>query len=125
MKIEMSDAPHTSSDDDSSSRPLRRHGRILCEGLSCNLGIVTNISASGVHLWRHGRGGMKVNQIVDVQLAFGEMGVCIAARILRIKRIGLVRMSFGIEFITPSQTDQALLAKISHAARLDEGRIAI
>lgn len=77
----------------------RRHGRIRCEGLTCELGTVIDLSASGLQIEGRGPSPVRVGQTVWLVLRGGEQGLRLRVLIRRVRRQGFLRYRVGGELV--------------------------
>lgn len=94
----------------------RRHGRLQTRDISCSLGKVLDISASGMRIIH--RGLSAVNS--------GEQGACTVGsvhgsfsvyyRVAWARRVSLSKWELGIEFVDPTPKASEVLAHIARAA---------
>lgn len=94
----------------------RRHGRLQTRDISCSLGKVLDISASGMRIIHRGISGVNA----------GEQGACTVGsvhgsfsvyyRVAWSRRISLSKWELGIEFLEPTPKATEVLANIARAA---------
>lgn len=83
----------------------RRHGRIRPDAIWCSLGVVLDLSASGLRvLSRRALAGVHT-----VTLRDGNVSVAVRARIVRCRKVGFWKHEVGVEFLAISPEDSARL----------------
>jgi hypothetical protein len=80
----------------SDRRCEKRHATNL---LSCVVGDVVDVSASGMKLRCQSKPPVKVGQVVDTKLNSGTQRIAVQAQILWIKRRGLRSYTLGVQFV--------------------------
>ncbi|MCX5662468.1 MAG: PilZ domain-containing protein [Planctomycetota bacterium] len=78
---------------------LRRHGRIRCDMLTCGLGDVVDLSASGMRVTRTSLGANTLGEILDVRLQAPGLTMVVRAKVVHISKAGLLRRNLGLEFV--------------------------
>lgn len=76
----------------------RRHGRLRTEGLVCSLGTITDLSASGMCVFRQGRRSVSIGDHVTATLKYGQFVLPVDARVVRLEKLGFRRYILGLEF---------------------------
>jgi hypothetical protein len=77
----------------------RRHGRLPCESLWCNLGRVKNLSAGGLRVRCRLGQSFKMNQRVIVRFQSSEGMLTIEGRVAWRAQAGILRQEIGVELI--------------------------
>lgn len=83
---------------DSKANQRRRHGRVQCEMLSCQLGEVVNLSASGVMLQGKGVAPHKPDDRAALDLKCLDHDLHATARVAWVRQDGR-RFEMGLEFV--------------------------
>jgi len=91
----------------------RRHGRIRCELVSCSLGRVLDVSASGVRVRGKGRPSIRVDDHVTMTLSCPAGEVVALLRCARLQRAGLFGFEAGLEFVQPTPELRRMLSFIA------------
>lgn len=111
--------------DPSAPRDPRRHGRLQCHSMSCPIGEILDISASGFRVLLASGVDLRPGQGYTLPLSIGTENVEVGLRVMWVKKKGFRRREAGLEFaeITP-EIRQALLAlaRQNISDRLLEGR---
>lgn len=76
----------------------RRHGRLRCDGMKCSIGVVLDVSASGLRL-RCGRGAPDPGDTVELYLVGSDRCVKFRAKCVWTRRAGLFRREVGLEYL--------------------------
>ncbi len=92
---------------DSQSIQKRRHGRVQCEMLSCQIGEVVNLSASGVMIKGKGTSEYQTDDRVHLDLKCLDHKLHATARVAWLKQEDRT-FSLGLEFVdlTPDQAQR-------------------
>ncbi len=98
---------------------LRRHGRLLCQQVRCSLGVVLDISFSGMRVRSGARAPSKGNSIM---ITLESMDACamIEATVVWSRRTGLFRHDMGIEFGELSSDVRRLLLEVARGCAHNE-----
>lgn len=96
-------------DDPATNR--RKRGRVKCSHLSCTLGRVLDISASGLRVGGTGFGPGK-GSVVSIQIIGPEERVPVQAKVVWLKR-RLFRFEAGLEFTALSASARRSIAEIA------------
>lgn len=83
---------------DSKASQRRRHGRVTCEMLSCKLGEVVNLSASGVMIRGKGQAPHATNDRIALDLKCLDHDLHATARVAWVRPDGR-RFEMGLEFV--------------------------
>ncbi len=94
--------------------PKRRHGRIRCQDVECNLGIILDVSASGMRV--RGRKSLAVNKPLLIQLATSELCVEIEAVVRWCARAGIFAHEAGLEFVDVHEDARKILCELARTA---------
>lgn len=76
----------------------RRHGRMRCGSLRCELGRVSDVSASGMRVMAASRRGVAPGELRPVTLRSEWGTVEVQVRVGWVKRIGWWRHEIGLQF---------------------------
>ena len=101
----------------------RRHGRVVCDLLTCGLGRVIDFSASGMRVLYRGISALEVGQVVELRLQGVQVSQLLMARIVRAEKAGFWRWQIGLEFIevTPQITAALTVLACEVADSLNTG----
>jgi c-di-GMP-binding flagellar brake protein YcgR len=92
----------------------RSHGRLLQEGVSCNLGVVLDLSAGGMRvLSTKATEGLK-----EVRIKSFDAEVIVHADVVWCKRLGFRRHELGLRFKELEKKTQQTLTNIAMTNRL-------
>lgn len=95
--------------------PRRRHERHFTDNVSCDVGDVVDMSASGMRVACRGRPPMREGQVAKMVLAFTGGKINLQIRVVWIKRKGLRRAyEIGLHFINVTPKLTAALDSIAH-----------
>lgn len=97
-------------------RDRRNRSRVACEGLSCTLGRVLGLSATGMRVQARGRCRIQVDGRVTLTLRDSENQLRLSARIAWVKKTGLFQYEAGMEFVDltfDQRRDLALMAQMA------------
>lgn len=100
----------------------RRHGRLLCQDIRCSLGVVLDISASGMRV-RSGTKPPLGGQQLTLTLETLDACVLIPATVVWSRRSGLFRHDLGLEFGELSKDVRGLLCQLARAAAYNESLV--
>jgi hypothetical protein len=100
----------------------RRHGRLLCQDISCSLGAVLDISASGMRV-RSGTKPPLSGQQLTLTLETLDACVLISATVVWSRRSGIFRHDVGLEFGELSKDVRSLLNQLARAAAYNESLV--
>ena len=84
---------------DTRKRDGRRHGRLRTERLSCNIGMIVDISASGFRVRSKRYPGVKIGQNCQLTLRVEDHRLSVRVTTLWIRRLGYRHFEAGLEFI--------------------------
>ena len=87
----------------------RAQTRFATRGLSTPFGEVTNISDTGLCIFRKGKMDLRVDQQLTLRISHEVAEATVKARVARIEKLGLFRHEVGLQFI---EVDVATLAQI-------------
>jgi hypothetical protein len=108
-----------------SERPeeKRRHGRLRAEMLSCPLGQVQDISASGVRVFLKGRLRVEVGQELQIDLKAVDRAVPVDVKVMWIQQRGWRRFELGLQFQNVSPPIAIAISELARyvAATADRG----
>lgn len=94
--------------------PKRRHGRVRCQDIECNLGVILDLSASGVRI--RSRRSMQSGAVFPVRLVASEYCVEIQAIVRWTARAGLFSSEVGLEFMHVNDDAKKLLCDMARSA---------
>lgn len=94
----------------------RRNGRVRCDDLTCTLGVVNDLSMSGMRVERRGRKIGAEGEAFAVRMQYGDIGVVLECRIVRVTRTGFRRHSYGLSFVDITAEDQRKLCELARYA---------
>jgi hypothetical protein len=105
-----------SPDPDAQGKERRRHGRLAAEGADSSLGMVKDLSGSGMRVLRKGAAPVKEGETfrLDLQLVQEVMQVTVVVR--RISRIGRRKYEYGVEFVDMTDAERQRLARLARIA---------
>jgi len=108
--------------DSEQSNSRRQRGRLYCEYFYCRdeqnkLGVVLDLSPSGMKMCQKGKLRYEVNNDLRLTLRWGDTDVEVDVRVRWIRQIGYRMHMLGLEFLhmTPSRT--SAIQNISRMAR--------
>ncbi|MEM1355109.1 MAG: PilZ domain-containing protein [Planctomycetota bacterium] len=87
----------------------RSQPRFATRGLATSFGEVTNISDTGLCVFRKGKMDLDLDQQLILRISHELAEARVKARVARIERLGLFRHEIGLQFI---EVDVATLAQI-------------
>lgn len=76
----------------------RQQQRFLTRGMTSPFGQVTNISDTGMCLFRKGKMDLSIGQSMRLTIQHGREEVTLTAEVVRIERLGLFRHEIGLAF---------------------------
>lgn len=94
----------------------RRHGRLRCEELTCNVGQIRNLSASGMQVFRKGGSIAKVGDEMQVVIEYLDSSMEVDVRTARADRLGFRKHLYGFEFINLSDEQRTRLIALARVA---------
>jgi hypothetical protein len=95
------------------AKDLRRSGRLRVELLSCKLGHVLDMSATGMRVRRRGRQLVSKGDKVQVTLKSLLGQQTVKAEVMWIKKLGFLRYEFGLRFVDITPEESAALIQIA------------
>ncbi len=98
----------------------RRHGRVVCQEVACSLGLVLDLSASGMRAEAKGRIDAEVGEVFMVTLDCLGESVGLPAKLVWKMRTGLWRHEVGLEFGTLTDEQRKRIATLARAAASNE-----
>jgi len=101
---------HPPRDDD-----RRRHGRIRTEEVTCSIGDVVDLSASGMRVESKGRRAVSLGDTVSLTLKYGQYALPIDAQVVRIQKTGFRRHVLGLQF---EKLNPDIQSKLTQMARI-------
>ncbi len=93
----------------------RRHGRLHTELLTCNLGVVIDLSASGMRVACHGRMRVQKDQALAMEVCSVRGRLALKTRVIWTRKTGFFRYQVGLEF---TEMTPALQVELREIARL-------
>ena len=102
--------PDTEPQSPPAQKSGRRHGRMRCLDLTCDLGKVVNLSASGICVEARGRRKPAIGDKVELTLTWFEVTHHVKAVVQRVEPKGFFSYRLGVHFVdlSPSQTAELL-----------------
>lgn len=94
--------------------PKRRHGRIRCQDVECNLGVILDVSASGMRI--RSRKSLPVNKPCAIRLATSDYCVEIEAIVRWCARAGIFAHEAGLEFVSVHDDARRILCELARTA---------
>jgi len=94
----------------------RQNARFRTLGLSTPFGEVIDISDSGLGVFRKGKVEVNIGDNVTVHLSHENTQIEMAARVVRIDKVGLFRHEIGLEFIGVGEETLTTLWSMADAA---------
>jgi hypothetical protein len=99
----------------------RRHGRVMCQGITCSLGNVLDLSASGMRIKTRFKLPEKGEVfVISIETMDGPLGVL--GRVRWTKRRGLVMREAGVEFFDVGPRTRAILSQLAGRVAYNENR---
>lgn len=95
----------------------RRHGRIACELLTCTIGEVQDLSASGLRVRHRGRVHVKIGDTVDLSLRILDDRIPLRAKIVWLKRVRFFSHEIGLEFVDLSEQARNAIHTVARVAQ--------
>ena len=90
----------------------RQHQRVRPYKASTCLGQVLDLSQSGMKLFRRGKLNLQVGQRIEADLQGKDHEIRVAARVLRIEKLGFRRHAIAMEFLDLSPEQHGGIAAI-------------
>ena len=94
----------------------RRHGRLLCEDLRCDLGQVRDLSASGMKVFRKGGSIAQVGDQLEVVIEYLDSRMSVQAKVIRADKIGFRKRMYGFAFVELSDEQKSRLVALARIA---------
>ncbi len=94
--------------------PKRRHGRIRCQDVECNLGTILDVSASGMRV--RSRKSLAVDKSCAIRLSTSDVCVEIQAVVRWCARAGIFAHEAGLEFVTVHDDARRILSELARTA---------
>ena len=98
----------------------RRHGRVKCQHLTCSLGTIVNLSASGLSARALGKSLYTLGEPIVVTINGFEGSFELPARVVWVRKAGFMRHEVGITFLAVSDQAKRQLAILGRAAANNE-----
>jgi len=101
----------------------RRAGRLTCQRLTCELGEVLDVSASGVRIATRSWSGLRPGDSTQLTLRTNNGAVMVEAMVMWARKVGLRKRQVGLRFINiDERTRRQLWAMASAGAPKGDGR---
>ncbi len=97
-------------------RDSRRHGRVRTESLTCSLGDVMDISASGLRVRCHGRSTCSVGKRIEITLPGEDGSFRVFARPVWIRKTGIFKHEVGVCFEDLDEDARLQLGALARSA---------
>lgn len=97
----------------------RRHGRIKCQGVRCNMGDVLDISASGMRVRTRIKPPTS-ERVFAIQIEGVGEPIVVGARCVWVKRVGWFTREVGLVFEAISSESVQGLRRLAQAAAYNE-----
>ncbi len=94
----------------------RRHGRLQTKDLTCSLGDVLDISASGMRIVTRSIRGIQAGEQSACSVGSVHGSFSVYVRVAWARRLSLAKWELGIEFIEPTPAAADVLSRIARAA---------
>lgn len=94
----------------------RRHGRLLCEDLRCNLGKILDLSASGMRVFRKGGAVAKVGDKIHLVIEYLDASMKVGVVTVRADKVGFRKHMYGFQFIDLTDQQKTRLAALARIA---------
>ena len=104
---------------DSADANQRRHGRLRMQDIECSLGIVMDLSASGMRIRTRLR-VPEAGRVFTVTLASLDGPVLVGCRVRWWRKAGVLTKELGIEFVEPTPEIAAELGRLASRAAHNE-----
>ncbi|MCC6660002.1 MAG: PilZ domain-containing protein [Phycisphaerales bacterium] len=98
----------------------RRHGRVVCQHLTCSLGVIVNLSASGLSARASGRPMYHLGEPIVVTVNGLEGAFDLPARVVWIRKAGFLKHEVGITFLAVSDQAKRQLLAMGRCAASNE-----
>jgi len=93
----------------------RRHPRFKALGLSSAFGQVTDISDTGMRVFRKGKLELEPGDEVELAVQSERAQTCVTAQVIRVDKLGLFRHEIGLEFISLDDAQQTSIRSMVHS----------
>lgn len=94
----------------------RKHGRVVCEMVSCSLGEVLDACAAGVRVRAGKENEYRTGDIVVFTITGEDRPLTFKGRVMWKKRRGIRRHEMGIQFIELSELNRQALVQLARGA---------
>lgn len=94
----------------------RQRNRVMCEGLSCNLGSVIGLSGTGMRIRARGWCRIRQEDQVNVTLKNSDLTLALQARIAWVKKTGMFQYEAGLAFLNLTHEQTQLLGLMAQIA---------
>jgi len=99
-----------------SEQERRRHGRLRCEDLRCDVGQIRDLSASGMQVFRKGGSIAKLGAQMQLVITYMDASMAVDARCVRADRTGFRKHLYGFEFINLTDEQRSRLTALARIA---------
>lgn len=96
----------------------RRHGRVLCQDVSCSLGKVLDLSASGMRVMTGEK--LPLDECLTFSIGSADEMFPVCGRVVWTKRSGFFKRETGIRFERLPEATIAALRRLARAASYNE-----
>lgn len=97
----------------------RKHGRLLCQDLFCDWGLVADISATGMRVIGTKKAPKKPEP-TEFTLFLPEGALRVSGEIVWVKKYGLFKREYGIKFTQLNPDAASALARLARAVVYNE-----
>lgn len=94
----------------------RRHGRLRCEELTCNVGQIRDLSASGMQVFRKGGAIAKLGDEMQIVIEYLDSSMAVDVKTVRADKLGFRKHLFGFEFIHLTDEQKSRLGALARVA---------
>lgn len=100
---------------DSKSSQRRRHGRVVCQDVTCSLGQILDLSASGMRVRCKGK-PPKVGVTIATTIESFDGLLFVGCSVSWVRHVGFMKNEIGVTFVALTPLMQAALARIARGA---------
>ncbi len=94
----------------------RKHGRVICEMVSCSLGEVLDACAAGVRVRAGKEYEYRIGDIIVFTISGEDRPLTFKGRVMWTKRRGIRKFEMGIQFIELTELNRLALAQLARGA---------